>query len=595
MVSPSSIARKLKLRDKKYGLHEFDHLTATQLAQEIATENKVLEGRLAVRGLDRSQLIRIMDNAMRDYRNFVEEKYKIKLPNIGEITILPIWGKTAKYYNPDRRTLAFVIPTVPAIFLDMGVIEQQAIHLTKKPWWELSGEEFQSLMARYLNEIRPHETTHLASDLAFWYLDEENNSDKHKKVNVGKLGPMVTKPIGLDEDGDIVVKRRGRGLMEAVTVELTNKWAEKLNSPLDIDAYKRERQVLHELVNLLKKDQNISEDDAFNKFVQAYFTPDGFSHLAQELSGRKYEQSAGGSLHKTGAITRPHFLEVVYALMEHADRTGTPGLPNYSLTLSYIRDTLTPAQKQEILQLVETEEKKEQQKIISRLPLPKSTRDYLRTKLSGITPPPPPGKLPEPPPPKPPAPPLPEPPKPPAPPKEVKTADELTKETLEKLMKQEDVHAVMDEKAMATLIPTLLPSIEKMIMQKVPGMNIKLNFRALPEVKIMTPQSTAEGNLKVDIGIPLMDITAHVKLTMENKGTNTVSFTKAEVDPEEFQEAVHSELTKLTLNQILQSNLSAEVSKASQDIEVGVVELHFTQDNRLELLIKGKKKGSAGA
>ena len=389
MVRPTAIAHKLKVQDKQYALHRFDHLTEQHLAKEIEHENGILESRLAKLGLNRVQLVNILNSAMGAYRSFVEEKYKLKLPEIGEIAIKPIWGKTAQYYNPDRKSLAFIVPTVPAIFMDMDTIAQAALNLAHKPWQELPPEEFRTLIIRLLNEIRPHETTHLSSDLAFWYLDKEANSDKHKKVAVGKLGPFVVKPVGLNEEGDIITKQRGRGLMEAVTVELTNQWAKSLDSPLDIDAYKSERKVLNTLIKQMMEEQKISYDQAFTKFVEAYFTPDGFRHLAAQLSGREYATEIvttkdGKKFRKLkGELKKPYYLSTIYALMEYEARKAMQtGSPSYSLTLSYIHNHLTDPQRQEIMALADNPP--------AYLTLPFIIRKHLLEQLTGVKPPPPP-------------------------------------------------------------------------------------------------------------------------------------------------------------------------------------------------------------
>lgn len=344
MSDPQLIADALKHGySQQYGNRDVN-----ELAAEISQEHAQLEATLAQHGLTSERLGEIATKIVDHYTGFIKQTYNISLPDSKNISLFPMSGKTADLYNPGRQAYGLVDRRRPVIFLDMDVITQHARRLTNKDWRELPKEQLGNLIERLLNEINPHEYTHLIGNAAFWKLMKgENTLD----VKAGKLGTMVAKPhvIRNDDNPDIQYIERGRGLMEAITVELTNQWAKNMNAHLDINAYAPERQVLHALVNLLAKEQNIPEAEAFKKFAAAYFTPKGFRDLAKDLAGRHKDQMSNI------VYKRPHFQSIIYALMER-DAEGAEHMqtvPNYNLTLAYINNTLSQTQKDTLLQLVQ--------------------------------------------------------------------------------------------------------------------------------------------------------------------------------------------------------------------------------------------------
>ncbi len=339
--SPYNVAMNLQKRlPQIYGQKNRD-----ELAQEIAAEQMLLTQNLERHGLTSERLSQMGSSMINHYKEFVQQAYGITLPQMPEITIFPMSGKTAEAYcGENRNAYAFVSSKLPIIFLDMDVIVQHARELTNKEFPALSKEELGNLIARLLNEINPHEYTHLMGDLAFWKLTKTDQEKKIQVLEPGKFGILVAKPkTATIEQGAPHAQfiERGRGLMEAITVELTNQWAKNMNAHLDINAYAPERQVLHALVNLLAREQNITQQEAFKKFALAYFTPKGFRDLAKDLVGRHKDQ-AGHIVYK-----RPHFQSIVYALMEMEAEAAQQQktAPDYNLTTSYINNSLSQAQK----------------------------------------------------------------------------------------------------------------------------------------------------------------------------------------------------------------------------------------------------------
>ncbi len=344
ITSPQHIAEML--REQNPTLYA---TTDHELAQLIAVEQETLERTLAQHGLPQQELERIALSSINEYEEFVKREYGITIPEIENIVVLPISGTTAQALHGNSNAFAFVDTKYNAIFLDMDHIMEEARSLGVRAgngWQTMSGQELGSLIKRLLEEVHPHEYTHLIGHIAFWKLmkKEEGTETYAGDIMGAKIGIKVGRPLHKENESvsesDYV--ERGLGLSEAVTVELTNKWARSIGGRLDIDAYSEERQVLDTLTTLLAREQGISKEEAFKKFAKAYFTPKDFRHLTKELSGRRDEQ---------GGYKRPHFLAIVYGLMEYEHpRMGTQPNARYDLTLNFINNNLDSQQKAEILQ-----------------------------------------------------------------------------------------------------------------------------------------------------------------------------------------------------------------------------------------------------
>lgn len=354
LTNPEFIARFIKQQNP--------HINEQPIIDQIKREQSDLEDFLRINHLGQPELRNILERILTDYKNFFQTKYKITLPSIelNKITIKPIWGITSKVINP--HALGIVYPISPTIYLNFDQILEKASKLARKEWSAFTVNH----IVRLLNEIKPHEYTHLALDLAYWYLIKKDQFGKEEEVGVqpGKIGLEVLKPTPpyLTEDLEIIMKSRGAPLMEAVTVELTRQWAgEKYQQPLDLPAYGREREVLYALINLISNEQKISFDESFRKFVLASSSAQGYWDLVQELSGRRIIRDSNGKfIRKVGSITRPNFLGIIYALMEIDERKVIekkrqgiePENIHFDFSLGFINNNLTPRQKQELLNII---------------------------------------------------------------------------------------------------------------------------------------------------------------------------------------------------------------------------------------------------
>lgn len=337
ITHPMVIAHNLQHRyPAKYGSFHIN-----ELARQIQEEEQTLYKNLEKLHLGKSELMKIVVDALDNYEKFITRTYGIKLPHIQSLTVYPIAGKTAENYSPGGNTFAFVDPRYPVIYLDMSVIAAYAKRMTAD-WTQLTPQQLGKLMTNLLYEINPHEYTHLVGDLGFWNLFIQ---EKDAGSIIGKGGLKVVKrpKITIDDEGKITtlkdVSERGRELMEAVTVELTNQWAKSMNDKLDLPAYLEERKVLHLLIDKLAHEQGISPQNMFQKFVNGYFTPNGFRALVRDFSGK----------------TRPHFYAIVSSLMtyESTKHSTKNSITTYPLTKAYIQDTLSPEDKKELLSLVQ--------------------------------------------------------------------------------------------------------------------------------------------------------------------------------------------------------------------------------------------------
>lgn len=346
---------------EQFGNYNIEELSGFVKSQLEATQAELDKFGMTQNELKELSLDFVGKKVLSHYREFIEDAYNIKLPSTENIQVIPISGALAQVHDRTGRGLAFVDTRYPVIFLNVDNLIRSSQQIALKPWESLSIEERRQYFKRLLTEINPHEYTHLLGDIAFWELTSKNPQGKEEELEsfTGKLGLKVGKPKNLQTIPNGVqfsYQERGRGLMEAVTVELTQQWVNSMGEELteiygrpidlrlDINAYPAERQVLYALEKLIATENGIEEKKAFETFVRAYFTPNGFKEFVQTLDGRKKKQD--GKME----TVRPHFTSILYAIMEYeADRARAKKTsPTYPLTLGFISGTLTPNQKREL-------------------------------------------------------------------------------------------------------------------------------------------------------------------------------------------------------------------------------------------------------
>lgn len=341
LLDPTALAQELKNNNP----NKYNAIPNAELAKQIADEQELLNQELSIHGITLETIANMGTRFFgtdfsRDYEAFLKEEYGINVPKLGNVRFQPIFGKTVESFGIGRGTFAFVDPSYPVIFLNMNEIAPtvQQLHA-------MSPDTVKQTFERVLGDIAPHEKTHLIGDLAFWRQIKTlpDGGEDVKEILPGKTGIKVGKPVKYQEGEQIKYhyKERGRWLSEAVTVELTNKWAESRNAKIELNAYPAEQQVLNALLDTYAKDHRVSQSEAFKQFAKAYFDPKEFRKLVIELS-RAGEQNQ---------LKRPHFVSIIYGLMEYENKKhkARGGSRNYDLTLHYIYDQVTPVQKAEIL------------------------------------------------------------------------------------------------------------------------------------------------------------------------------------------------------------------------------------------------------
>jgi len=285
-----------------------------------------------------------------EHNNFIDylrKKYNIHIPAYKEgIWIIPLRGELVKMIDPEGA-FGFVIPTASGLFLNLGAIEEKAKSLAYNEGWRIIPQnEFKAFLERVIKEISAHELVHLFSDLAFW----QNNQGV---CFTGKIGIKVSKPVAIYDQKENSFWYRGEELNEAITNEIIFRWAQDTDAIIDIpNGYEPEREVLLELVKMVASERNISENEAFQYFAKALFTPEDFRRMVEVLDG--HEKTKEGKFTKR----RPHFTSIIYFLMdwEYAEiikktQKGKTDL-HYDITLGFIRGSLTNEQKQKIREVL---------------------------------------------------------------------------------------------------------------------------------------------------------------------------------------------------------------------------------------------------
>lgn len=331
ITNPLIIAKRLKAKlPQKYG-----QIDAQELAAEIEAEAKIHQQWMNSIDLSQDYLLGVIEKTLNHFEGFVKDRYGITLPDIKSLRIIPLHGKSKEAYGAGEGTLAFVSPEFPAIFLDFENLARFAKTMGQADPRQMSRDQIGILMERLLREVNPHEYTHLTADTTFWRLLKATpQGEQLIDVKPGRIGMYVNKvvPPIIDQDEQLTMKERGRQLMEAVTVELTNQWAKSFNASLDIPAYPQERRVLHSLINMISQEKGLSQDDAFKIFVDAYFKQHDLRRLNEALSG------AGKS--EEGKRSRPYFMQELYAIMEFEEAIASQHRQqsNYVLTHAFIQN-----------------------------------------------------------------------------------------------------------------------------------------------------------------------------------------------------------------------------------------------------------------
>lgn len=284
---------------------------------------------------------------------FLKDTYGVSdFYDLSVLDVQLIGSEAGKVY---KDALGFMLPGAPSIYLNMRTIEQ----LAQRENISLSEHPNEAVM-RVLNEVMPHEFTHIIGQQAQWFLLRRNQDPHHNytldelrgavDVAHAKLGPEFSSPARPKNqfmDYAREARERGRWLMEAATVRLTEQWAHKTELKVSehLNAYQHERETLDAIIDRLIKDGEVKDrEEGFRYFADAYFKPSGMLSLVRKLDGDGQGEK--------GTRKRPHFTQTIYALMEYeqGQNTDTP----YDLSKAFAGGNLTDFQIGQLKQVVKT-------------------------------------------------------------------------------------------------------------------------------------------------------------------------------------------------------------------------------------------------
>jgi len=343
--NPDWIAHLIKESDP--GRH--GSVDTSLISQRVHAEEQTFHRWMERIGLNNDALEKIIVDNLASYTSFLKKEYGVDIPDIKHARVIPLVGIKRSALCP-KDAFAFVSAEMPAIFINFDKIINYAEDMTLDKYPVLTRDALQENIVRLLHEVNPHEYTHLTSDIAYWYTKKDVTSPEKADIIPGKVGIKVAKPVEIDSEGKITkAKERGRGLMEAVTVQLTAEWLGSMNSPLKIPAYNAERMVLHAICNKIAQEDGVTPDDVFKYFVNGYYTPEGFREMAEKLSGKTVDETT-----KKIHFKRHDYLPIIYALMQYEAVVASHGKthPDYKLTIGYVNGSLSSDQKQILSQLI---------------------------------------------------------------------------------------------------------------------------------------------------------------------------------------------------------------------------------------------------
>jgi hypothetical protein len=163
LSDPDFIARELV---RNYP-DEYGHLSKEALAEQITREEVEAEQYRSQLGLSEEKISELFLGSLTEYGMFLKDTYGIKIPKIESIPFILLHKSTSRLYNPKKNAFGFVHQGIPAIYADFDVIEQEAIRMGKHIY-DLSDAEKGILIRRLLEEINPHEYTHIIAETAYW-------------------------------------------------------------------------------------------------------------------------------------------------------------------------------------------------------------------------------------------------------------------------------------------------------------------------------------------------------------------------------------------------------------------------------------------
>lgn len=349
LTEPGEIAKHLK----DLNPDALKSISTDELKSQIEKQLKAVQREFNELGINEHGVSDSIIARVRDYRQFINEKYlhlkDSQLPYINNLQFFPYSGIAKNLYHKQslNEPYAFMMPHLPLVFVNVDYIKKMANRFVPKgkSYERMSREEKRQVFERALQEIYPHELTHLTGNLSLWRVDK--NGEKFKETP-GQVGIEVAKVDPHFKNGEMGTRTstRLKELNEAVIVELMEKWAQDRKLTLQIPAYTAEREVLQRIMQIMAHEQGVSEDEIFNQFVRGHFTKEGLFHLYKNMSG---------PINAEGKRPRPYFASIISGLMDYdylSFKEKNKDIPEdkqphfaYTTTLAYLNGTLSEDQK----------------------------------------------------------------------------------------------------------------------------------------------------------------------------------------------------------------------------------------------------------
>lgn len=332
---PRFLAKQLRKRlPQKYGAQP-----ENSIVEMIQKEQRDLRDALKEIGINYEDVQKLVNDNINSYQDFLTSTYKVTIPLHGNIKIMPLYNLQAEALGAPNDAFAYVDTQHPIIYADFRTILNSAGVNTLDDLKSMDKNTVHNaVMKKLVDELNPHEYTHLINANTYLRLEDPKQADPKKK-EVGTIGARtglrLSKAAGAFKDGNdtyVLHKSRGRGLNEGVNAALNSEWAKSVGKTIT-ESYTTERQVLDTLISVVAQEDGIDPGEIKKLFVDAQFNHHSLRTLIERIDGKDGVTDTDGKKHRK----RPHLYQIVNALMNEVDRQTPPrSNPDYSLVLSYI-------------------------------------------------------------------------------------------------------------------------------------------------------------------------------------------------------------------------------------------------------------------
>jgi hypothetical protein len=163
-------------------------------------------------------------------------------------------------------------------------------------------------------------------------------------------------------------------------------------------------------------------------------------------------------------------------------------------------------------------------------------------------------------------------------PPEAKSFADILQTTRQKIEAGEAVEVHLDKAGLPSVIENIISAIDLPMGAK---------------IEIISPSKTNIDNQegKAEIGVRILGQEINLSFNLTNVADNQIAFSKIVSQPEEiYGQNVKTTLEQQKLHERLQKAIQNQLGQQNANIEIETVGLKFSEDNKLVLTIKGKKR-----